>query len=1613
MKRDAQPAALMETPALLSPAAASLSRRTPVVSSRMQYRSRPVSVAVDPVSLVISECIAITSAIQKHARSPNSSVSAILGGSPNLIQLVPPSPGLRRGHKTTVTDPGVDGGGDLAANRWGLRGKKGKSMQDNPLISGFGRLRQELTGVRDIHKFDSLVLLYPFLQIIQAKGTAAPITVLSLRAIQKFLAYGFISPVSPRFALAMQSLSAAITHCQFDISDSAQEEVVLLMILHLMEDMLSGPGGDILSDESVCDMMGRGLTICSRSRFSEVLRRTAEASMVRMCQIIFEDLKHLEVEAGEESEALDKQTSDQMDNVKLDPAANGTDVPVTPNVAVLDAQIGQLASEYRPSTSSDKPGQPPAEPRQSSSSDNASSAANAATGEDDHSSTSSATGSSESVDLRPYSLPSVRELFRVLVSFLDPHDRKHPDQMRVMALRIIHVALEVAGPSIARHPALATIAEDRLCSHLFQLVRSDNMAVLQEALIVTSTLLSTCRGVLKLQQELYLSYLVACLYPSRKIPQEEGIDPSLYSGIPQTPKLVKPRPSPANTSSGRSTPVPVKDRQKLGMEGGDRKPDARQAMVENIGVLARMPSFMVELFVNYDCDEDRSDICEDMVGLLSRSALPDSATWSTTSVPPLCLDALLRFIQFIAERLNQTPETEGYPSPETLRERRQRKKLIIKGTSKFNENPKGGLAYLQESGVIQNAGDPLSVARFLKGTSRVNKKILGEFLSKKGNEPVLDAFMDMLDFTGKRVDEALRILLETFRLPGESALIERIVSSFAEKYCASSTPEGVADKDAVFILTYAIIMLNTDQHNPNYKTGTRMTITDFARNLRGQNGGQDFAPEYLQEIFDSIKSNEIILPDEHDNQEGFAYAWKELLLKTESAGPLLLCDTNIYDADMFATAWNPIVSCLFFVFMSATDDTVYARVVTGFDECARIATKYGNSEALDEIIYRLSYISTLSIEALSNTSLNTEVQVGDNSVMVSELAVKFGRDLRAQLATLVLFRVVTGSERVIRNSWKHIIRIWLNLFVNSLIPPFFSTEADRLSLPKIPLQNPSQVIDRGAKQTESGFFSAFTSYISSYAADDPPEPSDEELESTLCTVDCVNQCHMGDVFANTSNLPKQSLEALVKSLLETLPDDNDTNAVITVKTEGTTATPANGQKARQPSVAYHPSMVYVLEFCTVLALRDQETTELLGKRVVEAIQGVLRSAAQYHPILIERATFYLFALLQASYDYDYIRVPVLLHTVSSFPKDTLTEASGLILRGLRLCIDEPCPMRSEIVTSPDFWVILQTLAGNPTSAPVVLEILESGITSSPSAIMADNYEAAIVLLNEFATMASVGAVAEQKTDRRQQGRKARPTKQEKPSENAVVARGIKAINLISLLTGRIPHLMKQSHLETNEAWSAYWLPIFQALTTQCTNPCREVRHLAFPSLQRSLLSPELTSKDHEEWTSIFGEVLFPLIMRLLKPEVFSSDRDGMSETRVKAASLLCKVFLQYLVLLSQWEGMLNLWLKIIEIMDRLMNSGQGDSLEEAVPENLKNVILIMSSNGYLVPPSQKPEREELWNETWKRIDRFLPDLKDSLALEPLQQEKKGPAAEGEVAVTKDQASEQQSSEEKA
>lgn len=114
-----------------------------------------ISIAVDPVALITTECITVTSAMRKHARWAQSSVSAILGGGGALDSArnhrVPEH--LRRGtmHSKSSSQSSRPGSAyldeeDGLTSRWGLRGKKGRSMQDNPLMSAFARLRSDLRG---------------------------------------------------------------------------------------------------------------------------------------------------------------------------------------------------------------------------------------------------------------------------------------------------------------------------------------------------------------------------------------------------------------------------------------------------------------------------------------------------------------------------------------------------------------------------------------------------------------------------------------------------------------------------------------------------------------------------------------------------------------------------------------------------------------------------------------------------------------------------------------------------------------------------------------------------------------------------------------------------------------------------------------------------------------------------------------------------------------------------------------------------------------------------------------------------------------------------------------------------------------------------------------------------------------------------------------------------------------------------------------------------------------------------------------------------------------------------------------------------------------------------
>jgi len=116
-------------------------------------------------------------------------------------------------------------------------------------------------------------------------------------------------------------------------------------------------------------------------------------------------------------------------------------------------------------------------------------------------------------------------------------------------------------------------------------------------------------------------------------------------------------------------------------------------------------------------------------------------------------------------------------------------------------------------------------------------------------------FVRALKFKNLEFEMALRRFLTTFRLPGEAQVIDRIMEAFAKHYYEDNPNTVFANADAVYVLAFSTIMLNTDAHSANVKN--KMTKTQWLATNRKINDGADFPQEFLEKLYDRIVEDEI------------------------------------------------------------------------------------------------------------------------------------------------------------------------------------------------------------------------------------------------------------------------------------------------------------------------------------------------------------------------------------------------------------------------------------------------------------------------------------------------------------------------------------------------------------------------------------------------------------------------------------------------------------------------------------------------------------------------------------------------------------------------------------
>ncbi|KAH6757481.1 HOPM interactor 7 [Perilla frutescens var. hirtella] len=301
------------------------------------------------------------------------------------------------------------------------------------------------------------------------------------------------------------------------------------------------------------------------------------------------------------------------------------------------------------------------------------------------------------------------------------------------------------------------------------------------------------------------------------------------------------------------------------------------------------PQMLVDLYVNYDCDLEAPNLFERTISILSKIAQgtqnvdPKSPTTSQAgSIKTSSLQGLVNVLKSLvvwekshrdSDKQNKGKESfeEGVSSggsdesksredPSSNFEKLKAHKSTIEAVvSEFNRHPGKGIQHLISSGLVEKA--PAAVAQFLRNTPNLDKAMLGDYLGQHEEFPlaVMHSYVDSMNFSGMKFAIAIREFLKGFRLPGEAQKIDRIMEKFAERYCADN-PGLFKNPDTAYVLAYAVIMLNTDAHNP--MVWPKMSKSDFVR-MNAMNSAEESAsPELLEEIYDSIVKEEIKMKDD-------------------------------------------------------------------------------------------------------------------------------------------------------------------------------------------------------------------------------------------------------------------------------------------------------------------------------------------------------------------------------------------------------------------------------------------------------------------------------------------------------------------------------------------------------------------------------------------------------------------------------------------------------------------------------------------------------------------------------------------------------------------------------
>lgn len=698
-----------------------------------------------------------------------------------------------------------------------------------------------------------------------------------------------------------------------------------------------------------------------------------------------------------------------------------------------------------------------------------------------------------------YGLPVIIKFLELLLSLISLENKSaYTVRTQVVGLELINTMVELVGRLFLKHPKLLNMVSDSVFKSIALIMETntDNVLLMDKVLTVYTSIILSLGWFLPRQIELTL--------------------PRLFEKL-------------QNSSS----------------------PQFQRIIIERLSLLwAREPSLFVNFFVKYDCSFEYQDLSSKFLMTMMNVINPER----DLTISTFGLDALITFISCIYNQTVKVDEIQFDDAPQsTILKERSRKTEFIDCTKIFNKKPRDGIKMLIERKFIHK-NDAKEIAKFLfENDRRLNKKQLGLLLCKPDEMKLLNEFMSMFNFNSFRVDEALRVMLTKFRLPGESQQIERIIEAFSKRYvdCQhymdrvySNSDEHYSqiqpDSDSIFVLSYSIIMLNTDLHNPQVKE--HMSFEEYSNNLKGcYNNIKDYPQWFLKQIYTSIQDKEIVMPEEHHgNEKWFDDIWNNVIssntviteiprIHLDDINRFTTIETAQFEMKLFEQVGGPLVKKLFDLLVLTKDDNIIGLLIDSIEKCYKICKFFKLKNIFNELVANLAAMTTLLPDDLNmKDNGNSEEKIvnkepnGIHSVIdivnkeegtvitISPHSIKLGDSFKAQMCSVLYFNIF-GHNKITNfineENWNTLVEILLVMFqermiINNVMMGMFYPEYDiskqnnlskRSFLPKA-----DYVINDINFKSNRGLFSSLASYLK---GDD--EPSETDIKNATKSNDCI------------------------------------------------------------------------------------------------------------------------------------------------------------------------------------------------------------------------------------------------------------------------------------------------------------------------------------------------------------------------------------------------------------------------------------------------------------------------------------------------------------------------------